>query len=163
MFTAEKRDRFVQLVYHQSRLTFDFVTHVQLWSKSCYKTMDTFVVRRTYLPPVYLCIRKPKVFHYFIFIATRAFEEPCLTDGTIYMERYTLWREMMHSCQPVIKSVVNYIGNNLLPWWIRCQKCRKWRQIFRKIQMLPDITEGFTCSKSIKVINWIWVYLSFFT
>lgn len=48
-------------------------------------------------------------------------------------------------------TLTDYIINNLLPWWMKCIKCNRWRQIPLSLGARNEILKNeFTCSVIVK-------------
>ncbi|KAJ8322400.1 hypothetical protein KUTeg_000050 [Tegillarca granosa] len=60
-------------------------------------------------------------------------------------ETYLAWKGLWSKYSRTEASVRTYMADQVLPHWVQCTLCNKWRQLSREATLMPDFLKKFTC------------------
>lgn len=61
-------------------------------------------------------------------------------------EEYIQWRHVWVRNARVEASLRYFMGDQILPFWVQCTRCRKWRRLPKGDDLTPEVVDTFTCS-----------------
>ena len=61
---------------------------------------------------------------------------------------YYKWKKVWSANARSDPLIVTFIGDQVLPYWIQCIRCSKWREMGRYFALTKDLTEQFICTVS---------------
>ncbi|KAH3748720.1 lysine-specific histone demethylase 2-like [Dreissena polymorpha] len=68
-------------------------------------------------------------------------------DGyDIYMSWKRLWTQYGNTDH----SIRSYMVDQVLPYWVECNLCHKWRSVFRETDISPKFLKSYVCTKVLK-------------
>uniref|UniRef100_A0A2R5LMK0 Putative amine oxidase n=1 Tax=Ornithodoros turicata TaxID=34597 RepID=A0A2R5LMK0_9ACAR len=59
---------------------------------------------------------------------------------------YLKWREHWTHHARSDASLRNFMGDQILPFWVQCTSCQKWRRLPKGDVLTPEVVDTFTCS-----------------
>ncbi|XP_060552218.1 lysine-specific histone demethylase 2-like [Ruditapes philippinarum] len=65
-------------------------------------------------------------------------------------DKYTAWKRIWSQYGATDNSVKYYMADQLLPYWIQCNLCEKWRSVFRETEITPRYLKNYVCTRVLK-------------
>ncbi|XP_067947954.1 lysine-specific histone demethylase 2-like isoform X2 [Watersipora subatra] len=61
---------------------------------------------------------------------------------------YYKWKKVWTANARSEPTIATFIGDQVLPYWIQCIRCSKWREMGRYFALNKDLTQQFICTSS---------------
>lgn len=65
-------------------------------------------------------------------------------------EIYEAWKRMWSKYGSTDSGIKYYMSDQQLPYWVQCNLCQKWRQIFRETQLTLAFLKSYKCPRVLK-------------
>lgn len=65
-------------------------------------------------------------------------------------EIYTAWKRIWSQYGSTDNSVKYYMADQLLPYWVQCNLCEKWRSVYRETEVTPKFLKNYVCTRVLK-------------
>ena len=66
-------------------------------------------------------------------------------------DQYATWKRLWSTYGKTESGVRVFIADQLLPYWVECTACQKWRQVYRETEITPQFLKTYICPKTQKV------------
>lgn len=65
-------------------------------------------------------------------------------------DQYATWKRLWSTYGKTESGVRVFIADQLLPYWVECTACQKWRQVYRETEITPQFLKTYICPKTQK-------------
>ena len=66
-------------------------------------------------------------------------------------DTYAKWKRLWSSYGKTDNGTRVFMGDQMLPYWVQCTQCDKWRQVYRETDITPQYLKTYLCQKNQKV------------
>ena len=64
-------------------------------------------------------------------------------------EGFTIWKRKWSTYGTTEATMRTFMSETLLPYWVQCKQCSKWRQLSKDAKPLPNFLKEYVCGMSI--------------
>lgn len=72
---------------------------------------------------------------------------------------FLAWRKTWDKNNTKEGNVVTYLTDQVLPFWLQCHQCHKWREVRHSGALTPDFVKSFSCSNAQQSGNKVVFYI----
>ena len=68
-------------------------------------------------------------------------------------DTYTSWKRLWTQYGSTDHGVKSFMMDQMLPYWVQCNLCEKWRSVFRDTDVSPKYLKNYVCTRVLKVFT----------
>lgn len=68
-------------------------------------------------------------------------------------EGFAIWKRKWSTYGTTEATMRTFMSETLLPYWVQCTQCSKWRQLSKDAKPLPDFLKKYVCGMSISGVT----------
>jgi len=66
---------------------------------------------------------------------------------------FSKWKRVWATNGKTEANIRTYMVDQMLPFWLRCSRCGKWRQLSRNADITPEFIGRFQCGTTTKGVK----------
>ncbi|KAL4217747.1 Lysine-specific histone demethylase 1B [Mactra antiquata] len=65
-------------------------------------------------------------------------------------DTYASWKRLWSQYGVTENGIRCFVADQLLPFWVQCKLCKKWRSVFRETRVTPRFFKNYVCTKFLR-------------